>query len=105
MPYTSYAKISDDDVKALYAYFMNDIVAVDTVPRPTQLPFPFNIRLSMWAGICCSSIASRTRPILRQSPEWNRGALPDPKAWALQCLPFATQPDDGRGCLEGAGRR
>jgi mono/diheme cytochrome c family protein len=50
MPYTSYAGITDADMQALYAYFMQGVKAVDQAPaQQTALPFPFNIRLSMWA--------------------------------------------------------
>src|SRR5438270_3118356 len=45
MPYTSYALISDDDVEALYAYFMRGVAPVDAPTAPTNLAFPFNIRL------------------------------------------------------------
>ncbi|MHC1481654.1 c-type cytochrome [Frateuria aurantia] len=53
MPYTSYAKITDQDMAALYAYFMHGVQPVDEKPQPTKLPFPFNIRLSMafWNAI------------------------------------------------------
>ena len=47
MPYTSYAKLSDQDVASLYTYFMHAVPAVDDVPKQTALPFPFNIRASM----------------------------------------------------------
>lgn len=74
MPYTSYAKVSDEDARALYAYFMNGVTAVDSAPEPTQLPFPFNIRSSMavWNAIYLDD--SRYRPDTAQSAEWNRGA-------------------------------
>ncbi|MFC6476349.1 c-type cytochrome [Pseudomonas asuensis] len=49
MPYTSYAKITDDDIAAMYAYFMSGVEADDHKAPETQLPFPFNIRLSMAA--------------------------------------------------------
>ncbi|WP_249330714.1 cytochrome c [Cobetia sp. MC34] len=46
MPYPSYASLSDDDIKALYAYFMEGVPPV-TEPAPeTSLSFPFNQR---WA--------------------------------------------------------
>ncbi|MFK4018013.1 c-type cytochrome [Cobetia marina] len=46
MPYPSYASLSDDDIKALYAYFMEGVAPV-TEPAPkTSLSFPFNQR---WA--------------------------------------------------------
>jgi mono/diheme cytochrome c family protein len=74
MPYTSYALLSDDDVKALYAYFMNKVVAVDSPAPRTKLPFPFNIRLSLagWNLLFLGKEAFATDP--GKSPEWNRGA-------------------------------
>jgi mono/diheme cytochrome c family protein len=74
MPYTSYALLSDDDVKALYSYFMSNIVAVDSPAPKTKLPFPFNIRLSIaaWNFLFLDEKSFATDP--SKSPEWNRGA-------------------------------
>ena len=48
MPYTAYAKTSDEDIAAMYAYFMQGVQPVDEAPaKQTALPFPFNIRASM----------------------------------------------------------
>lgn len=47
MPYTDYQGISDADMRALYAYFMQGVKPVDTVAPKTQLPFPFGIRMIM----------------------------------------------------------
>lgn len=74
MPYPSYAQITDDDVKALYAYFMHGVEPVDRKPAETRLPFPFNIRFSMsvWNWLFLD-----TRPYTAdpgKSAEWNRGA-------------------------------
>jgi mono/diheme cytochrome c family protein len=44
MPYTAYAGVTDEDIAALYAYFMLGVEPVDTSPRNTELPFPFNLR-------------------------------------------------------------
>ena len=41
MPYPSFTAISDNDVQALYAYFMNGVKAVGQNPPQTALPFPF----------------------------------------------------------------
>lgn len=74
MPYTSYSKISDDDMKALYAYFMFAVPAVDVKGPETALPFPFNVRLSM-AG--WNLLFAKGKPFVEdstKSPEWNRGA-------------------------------
>ena len=75
MPYTAYAKVTDDDTAALYAYFMHGVDAVDAAPaKQTDLPFPFNIRLSM-AG--WNLLFLDTKPFVAdasKSMEWNRGA-------------------------------
>ncbi|WP_051958634.1 c-type cytochrome [Janthinobacterium sp. RA13] len=75
MPYTAYAKVTDDDTAALYAYFMHGVEAVDTAPsQKTDLPFPFNIRLSM-AG--WNLLFLDKKPFVAdtsKSMEWNRGA-------------------------------
>jgi len=74
MPYTSYAKISDDDMKALYAYFMQGVQPVDTPSTPTALPFPFNVRLSMagWNLLFLEKGAFKADP--SKSDQVNRGA-------------------------------
>ncbi|MAK90885.1 MAG: alcohol dehydrogenase [Oleibacter sp.] len=50
MPYPDYAKLSDDDVKALYAYFMQGVKPVNAEVPETDLSFPFNQRwgLRFW---------------------------------------------------------
>ena len=74
MPYTAYARLTDDDTAALYAYFMHGVPADDTPAPGTQLPFPFNLRFSMavWNALYLD-----TRPYVAdksKSVEWNRGA-------------------------------
>jgi mono/diheme cytochrome c family protein len=75
MPYTSYALVTDDDTRALYAYFMLGVAPVDAAPaRLTSLPFPFNIRLSMAAW---NLVFLDGRPFVAdpaKSAEVNRGA-------------------------------
>ncbi|WP_031242622.1 c-type cytochrome [Advenella kashmirensis] len=50
MPYASYAKISDDDIRALYAYFMQGVGPVNLASKPAEMRFPFGIRklMSVW---------------------------------------------------------
>ena len=74
MPYTSYALMPDEDVAALYAYFMNGVEPVDTKVAETSLPFPFGIRQSMrvWNLLFLNSKPFTPDPA--QSAEWNRGA-------------------------------
>lgn len=74
MPYTAYAKITDQDMKALYAYFMNGVKPVEQKSPETALPFPFNIRLSMmgWNMVFVDGKPFERDP--SKSDEWNRGA-------------------------------
>jgi mono/diheme cytochrome c family protein len=75
MPYTAYAKLSDDDVAALYAYFMHGVAPVDQAPKEkTSLPFPFDIRLSMAAWNLLFLDSTAFKPVPGRSAEWNRGA-------------------------------
>ena len=74
MPYTAYAKLTDEDVAALYAYFMQGVQPVDTQPEKTALPFPFNLRFSMAAWNLLFMDNKPFQPDEQQSAEWNRGA-------------------------------
>lgn len=74
MPYTAYAKLSDADTADLYAYFMHGVKADDTAPPKTQLPFPFNLRLSMALWNTLFLDTDVYRPDASRSAEWNRGA-------------------------------
>lgn len=47
MPYTAYRGLTDDDIHALYEYFMYGVVPVDRAAPKTDLPFPFNLRFTM----------------------------------------------------------
>jgi len=50
MPYASYAKVNDDDIRALYAYFMHKVEPVKLASKPADMSFPFRIRklMAMW---------------------------------------------------------
>ncbi|NHN88756.1 cytochrome c [Acetobacter conturbans] len=47
MPYVSYAGMTDQDMKALYAWFMHRVQPVATTPPETSLPFPASVRSAM----------------------------------------------------------
>jgi mono/diheme cytochrome c family protein len=74
MPYTSYAKFTDDDAHALYVYFTRGVQPVDARGPETALPFPMNIRLSMMMWNFLFLDAHAFAPDPQQSAEWNRGA-------------------------------
>lgn len=73
MPYTAYAVMTDEDIHALYAYFMQGVQPVDEKAPETKLPFPMNIRASMmgWNLLFRPNGAYVADP--KQSAEWNRG--------------------------------
>ena len=74
MPYTSYAKLTDDDAHALYLYFTRAVEPVDAGAPRTELPFPMNIRASMMAWNFLFLDTQVFAPDPHQSAEWNRGA-------------------------------
>lgn len=69
MPYTSYAKVSDEDIASLYEYFINDVTPVPEAPPQTRLSFPFNQR---W-GIAGWNAANR--PNIGFSPPFDDPVL------------------------------
>ena len=71
-PYTSYAKTSDEDLTALYAFLMAQ-PAVKSTPPETKLAFPYNIRplMAVWNGLFHDALPIKVDA--SQSPEWNRG--------------------------------
>lgn len=73
MPYTAYNKISDEDIHALYFYFMHDVAPVDRAAPQTHLPFPFSIRASMALWNLLFADSQRFTPRPDKSPEVNRG--------------------------------
>jgi mono/diheme cytochrome c family protein len=72
-PYTSFTKVTDDDLAAIYAYLMS-VEAVSRPARDNELGFPFNQRALMkaWKTLFFDEgafVADDT-----QSDDWNRGA-------------------------------
>ncbi len=74
MPYPSFAKISDGDVRDLYLYFTRQVKPVAQPNKDSDIPWPLNMRwpLALW------NLAFREdgayRPDTTQSLDWNRGA-------------------------------
>lgn len=74
MPYTSYAKVSDADLKDLYTYFTTRVAASSADNRPSNIVWPLSIRwpLAFWDRAFHDD--SRFQPVDSHSAEWNRGA-------------------------------
>jgi len=74
MPYVSYAIMTDEDIHALYAYFMQGVQPVEEKAPETDLPFPMNIRASMMGWNMLFRPADKPlEDDPQQSAEWNRG--------------------------------
>ncbi len=95
MPYPSYAKISDDDLKALYTFFMKEVPPVKQADKPNEIPLYLSARwpLALWNAI----FAPKSGYAARQEHDaaWNRGAYlvqglghcgacHTPRGWAFQ---------------------
>jgi mono/diheme cytochrome c family protein len=74
MPYASYARLSDDDLAALYAYFMRGITPVVQTNAQTKLPWPLSMRWLVkgwnWLYLPKPGYANDAK----KTADWNRGA-------------------------------
>lgn len=59
MPYTAYAKVTPDDVKALYAYFMHGVAPVKQANKDTDISWPMSMRwpLTVWRWMFAPDVA------------------------------------------------
>ncbi len=77
MPYPSYAKISDDDIRALYAWFMHGVKPVSLQNRASDIPWPLSMRLplAVWRKMFAPDPANSVfKPEKYQSETLARGA-------------------------------
>ncbi len=74
MPYPSYAKLTDDDVHALYSFFMQSVPPSQQPNRPNEIPplLAYRWPLALWNAIFTDTTPYVTRP--DQDAAWNRGA-------------------------------
>jgi mono/diheme cytochrome c family protein len=74
MPYPSYAKVNDDDMRALYAYFMRGVAPVQQANRATDIPWPLDMRwpLKIWNALFLAKGAYQDKA--GTDAAWNRGA-------------------------------
>ncbi len=74
MPFPSYARLTDDDIKALYAWNMHQVVPSSTANLKNEIPFPLNMRWPLWLWEKGFSPLQVWQDNPQQSAEWNRGA-------------------------------
>jgi mono/diheme cytochrome c family protein len=74
MPYPSYAKLTDEDVRKLYGYFMLFVKPVHQNNLLPSIGFPWNQRwgLALWNGVFLPGKPYREKA--GHDSDWNRGA-------------------------------
>ncbi len=74
MPYPSYARITDQDIQALYAYFMRGVAPVRQANQASEIPFYLSPRwpLAMWNAMFTDTPGFSPDPT--KDAQWNRGA-------------------------------
>ena len=74
MPYPSYAKTTDEDLRALYAFFMEAVPAANVANKPSEIKSPLNMRwpLKIWNAIFAPGPGFT--PDKGKDEKWNRGA-------------------------------
>lgn len=74
MPYPSYAKMTREDMQALYAYLMEGLAPVRMQNKPDEMSWPFNMRwgLAIWNWLFLDD--TPFQPDASKDETWNRGA-------------------------------
>lgn len=74
MPYPSYAKMSEQDMRDLYVYLMQGQSPVPQANKPSEMKWPFSMRwgLSLWNWVFLDKAPFQPDP--GQDATWNRGA-------------------------------
>jgi Cytochrome c, mono- and diheme variants len=96
MPYPSYARVSDADMQALYAWFMHGVAPVAQADKKPDIHWPMSMRwpLSIWRGMFAPKVVAYQAPP-GTDPAVSRGAYlveglghcgacHSPRGWALQ---------------------
>lgn len=73
MPFTAFTKLTKADNSAIWA-FIKTLPPVANAVEANQLPFPFNIRLSLIGWNMLNFSKGEFQPNNAKSAEWNRGA-------------------------------
>jgi thiosulfate dehydrogenase len=74
MPFPSYAKLTAEDMQALFAYLQHGVTPVAQANKPSTLQWPYSMRwgMSLWKAFFLDDAVFKPNP--SQSDSWNRGA-------------------------------
>ncbi|WP_237858367.1 cytochrome c [Pseudomonas sp. PGPR81] len=112
MPYPSYARVKDEDMRALYAYFMQGVQPVAQPNKATDIPWPLSMRwpLAIWRGVFAPEVkawqaAAGADPVVSRGAYLveglgHCGACHTPRALTMQ--EEALSPADGKQFLAGS---
>ena len=74
MPYTAYAKVSDEDLQDLFAYLQSGLAPVEQARRPSTIPWPLSMRWPLALWNLAFHHNSRFVADGSKDEQWNRGA-------------------------------
>ncbi|KTC40454.1 cytochrome C [Pseudomonas sp. ABAC61] len=74
MPYPSYAKMTEEDMRALYAYLINGVEPVAQGNLEADMGFPFNQRWGLWFWNFAFVDTQPFQPDPQRDEQLNRGA-------------------------------
>lgn len=112
MPFPSYARVSDADMQALYAYFMKGVAPVVRDNQDSDIPWPLSMRwpLSIWRWMFAPSLetpalATDSDPVISRGAYLveglgHCGACHTPRALTMQ--EKALSASDGSAFLSGS---
>jgi len=112
MPYPSYARVSDSDMQALYAYFMKGVAPVAQDNKAVDIPWPLSMRwpLAGWRWVFAPKVAeyqagSGADPVVSRGAYLveglgHCGACHTPRALTMQ--EKALSANDGSAFLAGS---
>ncbi|MCO7609465.1 cytochrome c [Pseudomonas chlororaphis] len=112
MPFPSYARVSDADMQALYAYFMKGVAPVARDNQDSDIPWPLSMRwpLSIWRwmfapSVETSTVAAGSDPVISRGAYLveglgHCGACHTPRALTMQ--EKALSASDGGDFLSGS---
>jgi len=72
-PYTSYSRLSDEDIHALWSY-LRSVPAVHQANKSHQLPWYLRFRPLLWGWKRLYFQPGAYQPVAAKSAQWNRGA-------------------------------
>ncbi|WP_312838831.1 c-type cytochrome [Pantoea piersonii] len=74
MPFPSYQKLNDEDIRALYAFMMHGVQPAARQNQPTEIPWPLNMRwpLALWRAAFAAGAPYQT--VEKRDDRWNQGA-------------------------------